>query len=158
MFLFGNAINLVGVSISFGIIMGLSAFIGSIVPLFLSGEPVNPQVLKFLVLGDVVMIIGIVAIAYASVVRERIFAKDKGEEDNTGKNRNLKIGILLCIMVGLLSSLMNIGFSYGKPIADAAGSPMPVWIVLFGGGFVANAIYAIVITSKSKSCSSRVAR
>ena len=151
MFLFGNAINLVGISITFGIVNGLSALIGSIVPLFLSGEPVDSQVLLFLILGDVVMIFGIVAIAYASVVRERIYAKDSDDKVDPGKNRNVKVGILLCVLVGLLGSLMNIGFSYGKPIADAAGSPMPVWIVLFGGAFFANAAYAIVITSRSKS-------
>jgi hypothetical protein len=83
-------------------------------------------VLALFATGILIMFLGLAVSAYAGTKRE-----------TEQKNRKFRLGLLLAVISGLTSPMLNIGFVYGIPIVETAqthgisGYPLPVWMIFY---------------------------
>lgn len=155
--LFGKSVGKVGVSLTYGIVMGLASAVGSIVPLFQIENASTQASFPFIIAGVVIIVIGVVIVAYAGIKRDQLNNAETGIP--TGKA--FQIGLIIAILSGVLSALLNVGFANATPVADAAvtagaktnNSSLAAWVVVLWGAFLMNAIYSIALLIKNKSFS-----
>ena len=154
--MFGLSVKMVGVSITMGVVMGLAGGLGAIIPLLgIEGVASEPS-LPYVLIGVVVMLAGVSLTALSGVKREK--------EQNAlqqGENKNFKKGIILVVVTGILSSLLNVGFEAAEPIRSQAqllgaspeGSSLPARAVVVFGGFLMNAGYAVFLLCRNRTWS-----
>ncbi|MBP1905869.1 L-rhamnose-H+ transport protein [Paenibacillus turicensis] len=143
--LFGKAVDSIGVSLTYGINMGISASLGSLIPLILFGEiPVASSFITLL-LGMVVMLGGVGIITKAGLDKEKLINQDDDllrqqerdqldqakiqmkeqvqvNSEGNAMRKGLSQGILMASLAGLGSAAMNIGFSYANQTLAIATS------------------------------------
>ena len=154
--MFGKSIPYIGISLTYGIVMGVCSVVGSLIPFFQIENAVNLPAFPYVMAGVVVMIIGVAITAYAGIQRDKISNKEGGAAIN------LKVGLVIALLSGILSALLNVGFVSAQPVgkvAEAAGaiarnSSLAIWVVVLAGAYLMNAGYAIVLLFKNKSWSS----
>jgi L-rhamnose-H+ transport protein len=140
----GLAVDAVGVALSFSIILGLSAALGSLVPLvsFHSNKIATSEGIKVLT-GLALVLIGVGVCAIAGKYRET--ASGAGVP---GKPSLIK-GLTFCVLGGLGSGLVNLGLVFGDPflkVAQVQGasrvwSPNAAFLPLMLAGGVPSLIY-----------------
>jgi L-rhamnose-H+ transport protein len=146
----GIGLRLLGVGLGLAIILGLSASIGSLVPLLVltPGKLFTAQGYIYLI-GTLVMLGGIAVVAVAGSLRQRAEDAAQGIK-NRGKTKTPFVaGLLVCIASGVLSSTLNFSFAFGtEAIANARQlgasvmwAPNVVAAPATTGGFLANFLY-----------------
>lgn len=150
---FGLSIARVGMAMAFAVVIGLSALLGSIIPLAvfhpraLTGRPG-----AILLASAVLLVSGL--LLYARAGRER--------EANTADVRrggSFLQGLLLCIFTGCFGSMINIGFVFGGKIAEQAmhqgvsaqRATLCVWAVVLAAGYLPNAAYTLYLLLRNHS-------
>ncbi len=154
--MFGKSIPYIGISLTYGIVMGTCSAVGSLIPLFQLEDATSLPAFPYVIAGVVIMIVGVAITAYAGIKRDKITQKGKSG------TINLKLGLTIAIISGVLSALLNIGFVNAQPVgqsAEAAGviarnSSLAVWVVVLFGAYIMNAGYAIVLLFKNKTWNS----
>lgn len=144
---FSKAVLSLGISLCFGINMGVSAVVGTLIP-FLSDGDYTQSSLYALICGVVVTLTGIVVITKAGLMKDN----DSSYKKNIGK------GTVLAVISGLCSGFQNVGFSSGKNIGmlvtgDTAQSLMQ-WFFVLVPGMAASAIICLIIAIGNKSLGS----
>jgi L-rhamnose-H+ transport protein len=155
--LVGVGLNMLGIGLGFAIILGLSAAVGSIVPLLLltPRKLFTPQG-HYYELGTLVMFAGIAVLAQAGSLRQRDEEAQAGAAKATG---SFAPGLLICIAAGVLSAMLNFCYAFGAEAienarrfgaaalwaSNAAAAPGTT------GGFVANFIYCAWQMRKKRS-------
>lgn len=133
---FSKAIGKIGMSMVYGISMGVSTIVGSVLPIVMgSSFPSGTAALK-LWLGLGITLAGIIVITAAGVIR------DGGFDASI-------VGIVLALLSGLGSGAMNVGFSYseglGQTLAGMGRSFAAIsaakWLPVLVGGCVAGLIW-----------------
>jgi L-rhamnose-H+ transport protein len=150
----GLGISRVGLALAFAVILGITASFGSLIPLaVLHPEELLARRGIALIIGTVIMTIGLVFLAIAGRQRER----DSGQ---TGSPRSgFTLGLIICILSGLFSSMLNFSFVFGDELrvrALAAGASVsmaanPIWSLSVTGGFIANAIYCVYLLRDNRT-------
>jgi L-rhamnose-H+ transport protein len=153
--LFGLGIDRVGLGLGFAIILGVTASLGSLLPLVI----LNPQRLLTrqgyaLIAGLILVLGGIVLCSIAGGRRERETASAK----RPGGSR-FWIGLALCVASGVFSPMLNFSFVFGKELQGftlkfGAQSQMAsnlVWALALGAGFLANAGYCVYLLRKNRT-------
>lgn len=157
---FSKAVTYIGMSLVYGLSMGISAVIGSLIPLLTMEDKPSTISIVVLVVGMLVTLAGIAVITRAGIVKtEEQLALDKGTVNEDGKSRKARIGLLLAMLSGFGSGAMNIGFDYASPIGNAimqdgfgeTGASAVQWLLVLVGGALAGIIYCIVELSKNKT-------
>lgn len=153
--LFGVSVPYIGLSLTYGIVMGLAASVGSLIPLFqLADRAANPAT-PYVLAGVLIMLIGVGLTAWAGIQRDRLTGSFSASA-NIGK------GILIAATCGILSALLNVGFANATPVAKTAevagaitrNSSLAAWVVVLFGAYAMNAGYAVFLLFKNKSWSS----
>ena len=72
--MFGLAVNYLGVSLAYGVTMGLAAVIGSMVPLLQKGNLSADRATIAILLGNLVMVFGVAIATWAGIDRDRLQA------------------------------------------------------------------------------------
>jgi L-rhamnose-H+ transport protein len=152
--LFGKCVERIGVALTYGIVMGLAASVGSIVPLMGQQELSHKAVLWVLV-GNLIMLAGVALSAWAGVRRDRLIHHDR----STSGADSFMIGLSMAILCGLLSALLNVGFVSAQPIATVVAARgvshqnanLAAWVVVLFGAFLMNAAYAAVLLLKNRT-------
>lgn len=150
--LFGKSIPYIGISLTYGIVMGLAASIGSLIPLFQTEDAFSNPALPYILAGVALMLVGVAITAKAGIQRDAL-------KEKTKDSANISKGILIAVTSGVLSALLNVGFANATPVAKVAesagiitrNSSLAAWVVVLFGAFAMNAIYAIVLLVKNKS-------
>lgn len=143
--LFGKGIDYLGVSLAIPIMQGLINVIGTVAP-FLFGHPADlftPAYIN-IPIGVVVTLAGIILFANAG--------KEKSEAATSASGKSFAKGLLICILGGVLSPMINFGFVMGEPLQEKAvelgASPInsanATWAVVFITGFLVNAVQCLV--------------
>ncbi len=153
----GVGLNMVGIGLGFAIILGLSASVGSLVPLLVltPGKLFTPQG-HYYVLGTLVMFVGIAILAVAGSLRQR---NEESQESGVRDRAPFVIGLLVCIAAGVLSAVLNFCYAFGAEAIENARrlGASPVWASNVAaapgttGGFVANCIYCAYRMRKNGS-------
>lgn len=152
--LFGLGITRVGMALSFAIVLGITASLGSLLPLAVlhPDELFTPQG-YLLIAGLVIVILGIVICAIAGHRRERELSSQTAQRGGAG----FWLGLLICIFSGIFSAMLNFSFVFGKDLqqaARAAGASSAMssnitWALALSAGFLANAGYCIYLLQKN---------
>jgi L-rhamnose-H+ transport protein len=153
--LFGEAVALVGMALTFAIVGGLCAAVGSLIPLVL----LRPERLirlsgLVIMLGVIITVCGVAILGAAGREREKkLTAK--------GAAKSVVAGLLLCVASGFLGSMLNFSFAFGSGIAREAvkhgvspgSGSHAIWAIAFLGGFASNGGYAALKLMRNRSWS-----
>lgn len=144
---FGIGISAIGLSLGFSIIMGLAIGVGSLLPLLVLHREVLATPAGYVsIAGIAVSIVGVGLCGYAGVLKERCRTANNDSRDSemVGRSR-MGTGIAICVLSGVLSACMNLGFAFAQQITDLARAPqygnsawsagLVSWILIFLGGF-----------------------
>lgn len=159
--MFGKSVPYIGISLTYGIVMGVCAAAGGLIPLFTADDVAYEKMipaLPYIFGGVAIMLIGVAITAYAGVQKDKLQA---GLESN-GEKVNLKLGLIIAILSGFLSAFLAVGFAEGSAIGDLAqqagaiarNSSLAIWVVVLWGGFAVNAGYALFLLFKNNTWSS----
>jgi L-rhamnose-proton symport protein (RhaT) len=149
--LFGRAATLVGMALSFAVVVGMSAALGCLIPLLFSTPQRFFQPSGLLVLvGVALTTLGIVLLGFAGRSREST-TLERDKSDSPSSNR-MMTGLVLSVMAGLLAPMLNYSFAFGSRIRDEAthhGAAVgqaanAIWLLALAGGCVSNGVYAAV--------------
>jgi L-rhamnose-H+ transport protein len=136
---------MLGIGLGLAIILGLSASVGSVVPLLvLTPEKVFSTQGTYYLVGTLVMFAGVALVAVAGSLRER-------SSDGAGRaeRASFAVGLLVCIASGVLSSTLNFSYAFGAELIENArqAGTSAVWAPNIAaapattGGFLANLLY-----------------
>ena len=156
----GKAIAAVGMALGVSLLMGLINVFGSPVLLaFTEPEKLIDRGGLTLLVAVAVMVAGVVLCAVAGARKQ--MELDSAAKADTGRKLStpFAVGLIFCIVSGVLSAMVNFGFVYGKPIAAAASEAgasqaaanNAVWALVFTGNFAVNAIYAFWLMLKNRT-------
>lgn len=112
---FGLSTRQIGYSLTYSLSIGISAVVGTVLPLLLKGTLLQ----YFSAPGGNIVLAGMVlSVAGVGLCGWAGFRKEK--EAGETLRFNMRKGLLLCIVAGVLSGVFNISLEYGQPIADLA--------------------------------------
>jgi L-rhamnose-H+ transport protein len=150
----GLGISRVGLALAFAVILGITASFGSLIPLaVLHPEELLSRRGVALIVGTLIMTTGLILLAIAGRQRER----DSGQTDSP--RSGFTLGLIICILSGLFSSMLNFSFVFGdelrvRALAAGASATMaanPIWSLSVSGGFIANGVYCFYLLRKNKT-------
>lgn len=153
--LFGLGVARVGTALAFGIIISLTAAVGSVVPLVL----LHPDQLiakrgLLLLLGLALVILGVVWCAKAGALREAVHA---GSDRARAPREDFRRGLAICVASGISSPMINLSLAFGDPIssqaircgANPANASIAVLAVAVTAGFLINAGYCLYLLGRN---------
>ena len=154
-----KAIAAIGMALGVSLMMGLINVFGS--PLLLGvTQPkklVEPGGFALLV-AVAITIVGVVICAVAGSAKQR----ERNAESIVATNpsgASFLLGLLFCVISGVLSASVNFGLVFGAPIAEAArqagasdiAKNNAIWAIVFTGNFSVNTLYAFYVMHKNKT-------
>jgi L-rhamnose-H+ transport protein len=153
--LFGLAVDSIGIALTFSIVLGISAAVGSVIPLIrLHPEKLLTTGGLFTIAGVVLVIVGVTICAIAGRHREAAMAARDGRP-----KANMSQGLACAILCGFGAALVNFGLAFGGPLLDAAKrhgaaelwAGNAVWLPLMLAGSIPNFVYCVYLLRKNKS-------
>lgn len=149
---FGLGVDKLGLALGFTVIIGLTAAIGSLIPLVvLSPEKLGQPQGLWTIAALVLVLIGIAICSWAGKLRD--VALNPGK---TAQHHSYALGLAICIASGLLSACGNLGFAFGgeviqKAIAQGAAESLAgnsLWALITVPLFLCNAVYCARLLKK----------
>jgi L-rhamnose-H+ transport protein len=139
---FGLALAAVGLSIGFAVTIGLSTALGSLVPLVLlhPGEVLTPKGTT-VITGVALILVGTSCCGFASSRKNRDAGLGTAAVGDRLPRQRFSTGLLLCILAGVLSPLVNIALALGGPMMSRAAH------LGVGPAHQANVIWPPLLTS-----------
>lgn len=151
---FGYAIKHIGYSLTYTISIGISAILGTIVPLLLHGTLIE----HFTKPGGLVILSGmglsVVGISLCGLAgyRKEYDLKESGNAGELAFGFNMRKGLLLTITAGVLSAVFGISLEIGAPIAKIASQHgaghfegNANLLLSTGGAFITNFIWFVIV-------------
>jgi len=152
--LFGLALDIIGIALTFSIVLGLSAAMGSLIPLVrLHRDQIFTHAGLTAIAGIALVVLGVTVCAIAGRMREKTTAV------SARSNVPFARGLAIAIASGICASMMNFGVAFGGPLISAATAEgakpywtvNSIWFPLMLGGAVPNVLYCIYLLRKNKS-------
>jgi L-rhamnose-H+ transport protein len=150
--LFGLAVALTGVAVTFAVCLGTSAASGALIPL-LAQHPEKLQTREgALILSAIaVILVGVGLCGVASNFR------DRRRTGRAARATRPVRGFLYALISGVLGSLFNVGLAFGGEIekqaqargASALMTPSATWLPCLYAGFVPGVIYCLYLMRKN---------
>ena len=151
---FGLAVDMIGITLAFSIVLGTSAALGSLIPMLaLHREALNTKS-AYAVFGAIAFVLmGVMLCAAAGRIREGSKAL------SSASNRRTSQGLVLAFVCGFAASSMNLGVAFGTPLIQAARSfgansinaINAVWLPLLLAGAVPNVLYCVWLIQRNHS-------
>lgn len=146
---FGLGVAAAGFALGYSIIMGITLSVGAFVPmLILNREAIFTPNGLLVVASLMVMIVGLIVFGKAGGRKESEQSEKSGAITKMS-TLSFKAGLVICVLSGVFSSLINVGFALSQSLvesatASGAGSAWAgnaVWAILFSFGALANLGY-----------------
>jgi L-rhamnose-H+ transport protein len=157
---FGLGLHMLGLSLGYTIIIGIIAVTGSLIPLLVH-DPARMLTPGgwLIILAMVVTVVGVVFCGAAGMIRE---AATQQHDTGSASRSRLKVGLLVCVVSGILSAMLNLAFDFGAPIAEVAKAHLgssattfsanhTIWVLALAGAFIPNAVYCGYLLVRKKS-------
>lgn len=151
---FGVAVDMIGITLAFSIVLGTSAAMGSLIPMIALHSNQLESGGGFAVLGaNALVLLGVALCALAGRMRERSKAHPQTSQKQVSR------GLLLAVLCGLCASLMNLGVAFGTPLALEArtlganelNAINAIWLPLMLAGALPNALYCILLLRRNRT-------
>ncbi|MGI8950190.1 MAG: L-rhamnose/proton symporter RhaT [Chitinophagaceae bacterium] len=165
---FGLSMRYLGLSLGMSVVLGFTSAFGSLVP------PIYRDIVKsragirfsdmlhndggiIILSGVLVCLIGIFVCGRAGVMKEKELSAE--QKIATIKEFNLRKGLLVAIISGILSACFNFGIEAGKPMAQVAiqnGANSlfqnnVIFVVILWGGLTTNFIWCMILNTRNKT-------
>ncbi len=169
---YGLGVRYLGMSLGNSVILGLTAAFGALLPSVYYDivphegkvtftEMLNNEWGQFVLVGVLICLIGIAISGRAGMMKDKEISKEEKErekEKGTGEF-NIRLGLFVAIVSGVLSACFNYGIEAGGPMADLAVqrgvNPLfqnnVIFVVLLWGGLTTNFIWCIFLNFRNKS-------
>jgi L-rhamnose-H+ transport protein len=151
---FGIAVEMIGITLAFSIVLGTSAAIGSLIPMVSLHRQHLNSTAGYAVLGAIAFVLlGVALCAVAGRMREKPSALSSPSQKHTSR------GLLLAFLCGILASLMNFGVAFGTPLitlarsfgANSLNAINVIWLPLMLAGAVPNILYCAWLMKRNRS-------
>ncbi len=160
--MFGKSVGYIGMSLTYGIVMGLTSIIGALIPLFLRFDSIVPASLPFIFAALVLLALAVVIVTVAGVKRDKKLANTEIEIEGIEKGKAFRTGLTIAIASGILSAMLAIGFDNTSEIGRVAAekgalernTALARWVVVLAGAYLMNAGFALVLLVKNKTFAS----
>ena len=158
---FGLTMRYLGLSLGMAVALGLCAAFGTLVPPIFHGEFMSEVVGtssgRVILLGVAVCLTGIAAAGFAGISKERVMSPE--QQKATIKEFNLRKGIGVAILSGVMSACFAYGLAAGDPIkvltlqhgTSVLWQGLPVLVVVLLGGFTTNFIWCLILFVRNKT-------
>jgi L-rhamnose-H+ transport protein len=151
---FGLAIKHVGYSLTYTLSIGISAVLGTVLPLMIFGgltEYFSKPGGSIVLVGMILSLVGVLISGWAGFRKERDLTAG-----GAATQFNMMTGLMLTIVAGVLSGVFNLSLEFGQPIADLAArngagnfQGNAKQIVSTAGCFLVNLIWFLVAGFKN---------
>ena len=158
---FGLTMRYLGLSLGMAVVLGLCAAFGTLMPPIFRGEFFS-QVLattsgRIILLGIFVCLTGIAAAGLAGISKERVMSPQ--QQRAAIKEFNLKKGIGVAVLSGVMSACFAYGLAAGDPIKTLTlehgtrllWQGLPVLVVVLVGGFLTNFVWCLLLLKRNKT-------
>ncbi len=158
---FGLTMRYLGLSLGMAVVLGLCAAFGTLIPPIFRGEFMTQVVGtasgRIILLGILVCLLGIAAAGLAGIYKEKAMSPEQQKE--TIKEFDLKKGVGVAVLSGVMSACFAYGLAAGDPIKALTikhGTPdlwqgLPVLVVVLLGGFTTNFIWCVILNVRNKT-------
>jgi L-rhamnose-H+ transport protein len=158
---FGLTMRYLGLSLGMAVVLGLCAAFGTLIPPIFRGEFMSQVVGtssgRIILLGIFVCLLGIAAAGMAGIYKEKAMSPEQQKE--TIKEFDLKKGVGVAVLSGVMSACFAYGLAAGDPIKALTikhGTPdlwqgLPVLVVVLLGGFTTNFIWCVILNVRNKT-------
>lgn len=158
---FGLTMRYLGLSLGMAVVLGLCAAFGTLIPPIFRGEFMTQVVGttsgRIILLGIFVCLLGIAAAGLAGIYKERHMSPE--QQKATIKEFDLKKGVGVAVLSGVMSACFAYGLAAGDPIKALTikhGTPdlwqgLPVLVVVLLGGFTTNFIWCVILNVRNKT-------
>ena len=159
---FGLGLQLAGLSLGNSLMVGIISVTGSLVPmLILSPESIVTPAGGLLLLAMFVSVIGVIYCSIAGNIRARSLDKTVQSKE---KRAPFKVALIVCIVSGIFSSMLNVSLVMGLPVAELAKVNLPgefgayraynaVWAITLSGAFVPYLVGCVFLLIRNRSMS-----
>lgn len=167
---FGLAMRYLGMSLGMSVALGYTSAFGSLIPpvyrdLFTSetGNTFSAMLQstggQLVLSGVAVCLIGIGICGTAGVMKERELSDDQKKQSI--QEFNLRKGLIVATVSGILSACFNFGIEAGKPMAAIAieqgCNPLfqnnVIFVVLLWGGLTTNLLWCLLLNARNRTFS-----
>ncbi len=158
---YGLTMRYLGLSLGMAVVLGLCAAFGTLMPPLFRGEFFT-QVLgttsgRVILFGIFVCLIGIATAGLAGVSKERAMSPE--QQKAAIEEFNLRKGIGVAILSGIMSACFAYGLAAGDPIkaltlrhgTKELWQGLPVLVVVLIGGFITNFIWCLILLARNKT-------
>ena len=158
---YGLTMRYLGLSLGMAVVLGLCAAFGTLTPPILHGVFIS-QVLgtlsgRIILLGVFVCLVGIAVAGLAGLSKERAMSSE--QQKAIIQEFDLRKGIAVATLSGIMSACFALGLSWGDPIRNLtlARGTAPIWQglavlpVLLAGGFLTNFVWCFILHVRNKS-------
>jgi L-rhamnose-H+ transport protein len=152
--LFGIAVQRLGMALGFTLVVGLGTVFGTLIP-FLAHRQGSLLIGRGLMLlcGCMLMVLGVGLSGWAGQMRD--------SKKSASPGSSYLSGFANATISGVLSSMLNLSFSFGAAINDAAVkrgahpavAVIAVWPIALAGGFIPNCVYSFYLLIRNRSWS-----
>lgn len=155
--LFGLGVARVGAALSFAIILGMTSAIGALAPmLILHPADFWSPAGRMILIGVVIVLAGIGMTAQAGRVKE---AALKTDASGVTLGQAFLPGLIICLLSGITSPMLNFSFTFGADIArraqelgaSEASASNVIWGPAVTAGAVVNIIYCVWLLARNRS-------
>lgn len=156
--LFGLGIAAVGMALNFAIAIGISTAFGSLLPLLMKHrDRIFTAQGGMIFLGVLLVIVGIVGCAIAGKLKDTHLGTDAGQRESAAVKMSFKAGLVIVVLAGIGSPLINFGLAFGDKLKAVAGlqgvapgsQANVIWAPLNSAAFIPYIIYCIYLWKKN---------
>jgi L-rhamnose-H+ transport protein len=158
---FGLTMRYLGLSLGMAVVLGLCAAFGTLMPPIFRGEFMTQVVGttsgRVVLLGIFVCLAGIAAAGFAGISKERVMSPE--QQRAAIQEFNLKKGIGVAVLSGVMSACFAYGLAAGDPIkaltlqhgTAVLWQGLPVLVVVLIGGFITNFVWCLVLLIRNRT-------
>jgi L-rhamnose-H+ transport protein len=158
---FGLGVDALGLALGFSLATGIYTALGALLPMMI----LTPALLwtrngALIIAGNLIMIGSVVLLAMAGELRDR--QRGSTTSDQTSSiPLSFTTGLIVCILSGILSGMLNFVYAFGKPLTTAAislgansvTSLNVLWAVALPVGGAINILYCAYLMSRKRNWS-----
>lgn len=144
---FGMTLRFLGISVGYGVAIGITLVVGTLLPPLLDGQllVLTGTTKGVMALAGVgVAVAGIALTSFAGHLKEK-------SAGTTSTELNVRKGLMIALFCGITSSFMAFAINAAEPIqqmalaqgVDPLYQVMPGYVVIMAGGFTTNLIYCL---------------